>query len=162
MKHPLFQQQLVRGLPDIDYHSDALCGACQKGKIVKTSFKSKDIVSTSRPLELLHVDLFGPVSTASIYGSKYGLVIVDDYSRWSWVKFLKSKDDSYDVFSKFCIQIQSEKELKILKVRSEKLLRLLSNQKTLFLLLDLWNYSILIYLDQLALHPYMGVNMEWL
>jgi len=47
------------------------------------------------------------------------LVIVDDYSRWSWVKFLKSKDDSYDVFSKFCIQIQSEKELKILKVRSD-------------------------------------------
>jgi len=86
--------QLVRGLPDIDYHSDALCGACQKGKIVKTSFKSKDIVSASRPLELLHIDLFGPVSTASIYGSKYGLIIVDDYSRWSWVMFLKSKDDS--------------------------------------------------------------------
>jgi len=93
--------QLVRGLPDIDYHSDTLCGACQKGKIVKTSFKSKDIVSTSRPLELLHIDLFGPVSTASLYGSKYGLVIVDDYSRWSWVKFLKSKYDSYDVFRTF-------------------------------------------------------------
>jgi len=115
----LSKLQLVKGLPDIDYHSDALCGACQKGKIVKTSFKSKDIVSTSRPLELLHIDLFGPVSTASICGSKYGLVIVDDYSRWSWVKFLKSKDDSYDVFSKFCIQVQSEKELKILKVRSD-------------------------------------------
>ena len=86
-----------------------------EGKIVKTSFKSKDIVSTSRPLELLHIDLFGPVSTASIYGSKYGMVIVDDYNRWSWVKFLKSKDDSYDVFSKFCIQIQSEKELKNFK-----------------------------------------------
>jgi len=64
----LSKLQLVRGLPDIDYHSDTLCGACQKGKIVKNSFKSKDIVSTSRPLELLHIDLFGPVSTASIYG----------------------------------------------------------------------------------------------
>jgi len=115
----LSKLQLVRGLPNIDYHSDALCGACQKGKIVKTSFKSKDIVSTSRPLVLLHIDLIGPVSTASIYGSKYGLVIVDDYSRWSWVKFLKSKDDSYDVFRKFCIQVQSEKDLKILKVRSD-------------------------------------------
>jgi len=59
----LSKLQLVRGLPDIDYHSDALCGACQKGKSVKTSFKSKDIVSTSRPLELLHIDLFRPVST---------------------------------------------------------------------------------------------------
>ena len=47
------------------------------------------------------------------------MVIVDDYSRWSWVKFLKSKDDSYDVIRNFCIQIQSEKELKILKVRSD-------------------------------------------
>jgi len=115
----LSKLQLVIGLPDIDYQSDALSGACQKGKIVKTSFKYKDIVSTSRPLELLHIDLFGPVSTASIYRSKYGLVIVDDYNRWSWVKFLKSKDDSYDVLSKFCIQVQSEKELKILKVRSD-------------------------------------------
>jgi hypothetical protein len=111
--------QLVKGLPDIDYHSDVLCGACQKGKIVKSSFKTKDIVSTSRPLELLHIDLFGPVSTASFYGSKYGLVIVDDYSRWTWVKFLKSKDVACAVFSNFCTQIQSEKEMKILKVRSE-------------------------------------------
>jgi len=44
-----------------------------EGKIVKTSFKTKDIVSTSRPLELLHIDLFGPINTAFIYGSKYGL-----------------------------------------------------------------------------------------
>jgi len=77
----LSKLQLVRGLPNIDYHSDALCGACQKGKIVKSSFKTKDIVSTSRPLELLHIDLFGSVNTASLYGSKYGLVIVDEYNR---------------------------------------------------------------------------------
>ena len=77
----LSKSQLVRGLLDIDYHSDALCGVCKRGKIVKTSFKSKDIVSTSRPIELLHIDLFGSVSIASIYGSRYGLIIVDDYSR---------------------------------------------------------------------------------
>jgi len=77
----LSKLQLVKVLPNIDYHSDALCGACQKGKIVKSSFKTKDIISTFRPLELLQIDLFGPVNTASLYGSKYGLVIVDDYSR---------------------------------------------------------------------------------
>jgi len=77
----LSKLQLVKGLPNIDYHLGALCGACQKGKIVKSSFKTKDIVSTSIPLELLHIDLFGPVNTASLYGSKYGLVIIDDYSR---------------------------------------------------------------------------------
>jgi len=111
--------QLVKGLPNIDYHSDPLCGACQKGKIVKSSFKTKDTVSTSKPLELLYIDLFGPVNTASLYGSKYGLVIVDDYCRWTWVKFLRSKDNAYDVFSNFCTQIQSEKEMKISKVRSD-------------------------------------------
>jgi len=104
----LSKLQLFKGLPDIDYHSDALCGACQKGKIVETSFKSKDIVSTSRPLELLHIDLFGPVTTESLYRSKYGLVIVDDYNRWTWVKFLRSKDCAYDVFSSFYTQIQCE------------------------------------------------------
>jgi len=76
-------------------------------------------LSTSRPLELLHIDLFGPVNIASLYGSKYGLVIVDDYSRWTWVKFLRSKDNAYDVFSNFCTQIQSEKEMNILRVRSD-------------------------------------------
>jgi len=86
---------------------------------VKSSFKAKDIVSTSRTLELLHIDLFGPINTASLYGSKYGLVIVDDYNRWTWVKFLRSKDNAYDVFNNFCTQIQSEKEMNILKVRSD-------------------------------------------
>jgi len=77
---------------------------------VKSSFKIKDIVSTSRPLELLHIDLIGPVNTASLYGSKYGLVIVDDHSRWTWVKFQRSKDNVYDIFSSLCTQIQSEKK----------------------------------------------------
>ena len=98
----LSKLQLVKGLPNIDYHSDALCGACLKGKILKSSFKTKDIVSTSRPLKLLHIDLFGPLSTASLYGSKYGLLIVNDYNRFTWVKFLRSKDNAYDVLSNFC------------------------------------------------------------
>ncbi|KAK2374267.1 putative mitochondrial protein [Trifolium repens] len=115
----LSKLSLVKGLPNLNYHSDALCGPCQIGKISKTSFKPKNIVSTSRPLELLHIDLFGPVSTASINGKKYGLVIVDDYSRWIWVKFLRVKDDAYDVFTIFCTQVQNEKSLKILKIRSD-------------------------------------------
>jgi transposase InsO family protein len=115
----LSKLNLVKGLPNINYHSDALCGPCQIGKISKTSFKPKNIVSTSRPLELLHIDLFGPVSTTSINGKKYGFVIVDDYSRWTWVKFLRVKDDAYDLFNIFFTQIQSEKDLRILKVISD-------------------------------------------
>src|SRR3954469_14063072 len=90
-----------------------------EGKVLQTCFKSKNVVSSSRPLELLHIDLFGPVKTASVRGKKYGLVIVDDYSRWTWVKFLKHKDESHSVFLEFCTQIQSEKEWKIIKVRSD-------------------------------------------
>ncbi|CAJ2654631.1 unnamed protein product [Trifolium pratense] len=115
----LSKLDLVRGLPKIKYHSNTLCGSCQKGKITKSSFKPKNIVSTSRPLELLHIDLFGPVNTASINGKKYGLVIVDDYSRWTWVKFLRTKNEAYDEFSIFCKQIQNEKGYTILKVRSD-------------------------------------------
>lgn len=54
---------LVRGLPNMRFASDALCEACQKGKFSTTYFKDKNVISTSRNLELLHIDLFGPVKT---------------------------------------------------------------------------------------------------
>jgi len=56
--------------------------------------------------------LFGPICTASINGRTYGLVIVDDYNIWTWVNFLRTKDNAYDMFNNFCTQVQSEKELK--------------------------------------------------
>lgn len=65
----------------------------KEGRLTKTYFKSNNIISTSRPLESLPVDLFGPIGTPSINGKKYGLVIVNDYRRWTWVKFLRSKDE---------------------------------------------------------------------
>ena len=111
--------ELVRGLPKLKFTSDALCEACQKGNFSKTSFKAKNVVSTSITLEIMHIDLFGPVKTASINGKKYGLVIVDDYSRWTWVKFLKHKDESHSVFTTFCTLVQNETSLNIVKVRSD-------------------------------------------
>jgi hypothetical protein len=59
------------------------CAACQAGKQVGTSHPSKNVMMTSRPLELLYMDLFGLVAYLSIGGSKYGLVIVVDYSRFT-------------------------------------------------------------------------------
>ena len=96
---------LVRGLPNLKFSSDSIYEAYHKGKFSKTSFKVKNVISTSRPLELLHIDLFGPVKTASVNGKKYGLVIIDDYNRWTWVKFLRHKDESHAVFSTFCSQV---------------------------------------------------------
>lgn len=92
---------LVRGLPNLKFSSDALYEACQKDMFPKTSFKAKNFISTFMPLELMHINLFGPVKTAFVNGKKYGLVIVDDYSRWTWIKFLKHKDESHSMFSTF-------------------------------------------------------------
>ena len=113
------QLDLVRGLPKINFEKDKICEACARGKQVKSSFKSNNIVSTKRPLELLHIDLFGPVRTASLAGKQYGFVIVDDYSRYTWVLFLKHKDEAFEAFVKFCNLVQNEKESNIISVRSD-------------------------------------------
>ncbi|RDY14801.1 hypothetical protein CR513_00065, partial [Mucuna pruriens] len=80
-----------------------------QGKQIIGSFRSKNIVSTSRPLELLHIDLFGPTITVSLGGKHYGLVVIDDYSRWTWVIFLAHKDESFKVFSIFYKRVQNDK-----------------------------------------------------
>ena len=103
----------------MSYKDDLLCEACQKGKQIKNSFTSKIIIFTSRPLQLLHLDLFGPTRTVSTSGKRYGLVIVDNYSRWTWVMFLNHKDESFDIFFKFCKRVQNEKEVCITSIRSD-------------------------------------------
>nr|KYP36277.1 Copia protein [Cajanus cajan] len=74
----LKKHNLVRGLPNLVHQTNNVCEACQNGKQIKSSFQSKNHVSTSRPLELLHIDLFGPTRTIFVSGKRYGLVIVDD------------------------------------------------------------------------------------
>jgi len=75
------------------------------------SFKPKKVVSTSKPLELLHLDLFGPSRTRSLDGNYYGFVIVDDFSRFTWTLFLSRKDDTFDAFIKFANKIQNQLSL---------------------------------------------------
>ena len=79
----LVKNDLVIRLPKLKFDKDKICNACQFGKQVRNSFKSKNLVSTSRPLELLHVDLFGPMDVLNMGGKSYGLIIVDDYSRFT-------------------------------------------------------------------------------
>ena len=76
-------------------------------------------MSTSRPLELLHMDLFGPTTYRSIGGNCYCLVVVDDYSRYTWVFFLHDKADTFDIFKKFVTRAENEFDLKVKKVRSD-------------------------------------------
>ncbi|KAK1678648.1 hypothetical protein QYE76_039496 [Lolium multiflorum] len=88
------------------HDEDRVCSACVAGKQLKKRHPIKSIVTTSRPLELLHLDLFGPSHYDTLGGSKYGLVIVDDYSRYSWVFLLKSKDETHREFIIFAKKAQ--------------------------------------------------------
>ena len=65
-----------------------ICGLCQLGKRTKSIHPKVNVVATSRPLELLHVDLIGPMRTESMGGKRYIMVVVDDFSRYSWMEFL--------------------------------------------------------------------------
>ena len=70
----LISKDLVKGMPKLNINLDHVCGICQLGKQIRESFKSKNIVSTTRTLELLHMDLLGPTRTTSLGGKKYALV----------------------------------------------------------------------------------------
>jgi hypothetical protein len=106
------------GLTDVCFKKDKPCAACQAGKQVGTTHQSKNVMTTSRPLELLHMDLFEPVAYLSIGGSKYGLVIVDEFSRFTWVFFLQDKSETQGTLKCFLGRAQNEFELKVKKIRS--------------------------------------------
>ena len=76
------------------------------------------MVATSRPLELLHVDLMGPTRIESMGGKRYIMVVVDDFSRNSWVKFLIEKLEACDKIERLCKRLQNEKGIPIVKIRS--------------------------------------------
>jgi hypothetical protein len=86
--HKLLKGEHILGLTNVHFEKDRICSACQAGKQVGTHHPHKKIMTTDRPLELLHMDLFDPIAYISISGSKYCLEIVDDYSRFTWVFFL--------------------------------------------------------------------------
>nr|GEU73147.1 hypothetical protein [Tanacetum cinerariifolium] len=100
------RQGLVRGLPKLKFEKDHLCSACAMGKSKKKSHKPKSKDTNQEELYLLHMDLCGPIRVEPINGKKYILVIVDDYSRFTWVKFLRSKDGAPDFIIKFLKMIQ--------------------------------------------------------
>ncbi|KAK1687097.1 hypothetical protein QYE76_047945 [Lolium multiflorum] len=102
-----------------DNSKGKVLGACVAGKQLKKKHPIKSIVTTSRPLELLHLDLFGPSHYDTLGGSKYGLVIVDDYSRYSWVFLLKSKDETHREFITFAKKAQRTYESEIKTIRTD-------------------------------------------
>ena len=115
----LVRLNLVRGIPQIKFEKDHICDTCQHGKQFRESHPSISDMTTSKPLELMHLDLFGPTQVASIGGMKYCFVIVDDYSRFTWVFFLTHKSEVCDIFKAFSKRVENERSLSIVTIHSD-------------------------------------------
>ena len=115
----LVKRELVRGLPDMEFCKKGLCEACEKGKSKKASHRSKEMTSITEPLQLLHMDLFGPVNVMSLSRKRYALVIVDDFTKYTWVMFLNSKEKTPKIIINHIKKIELEANLPVRKIRSD-------------------------------------------
>src|SRR3954469_16771744 len=109
----------VLGIEEIRFTKDRLCGACEAGKMTKAKHLAKTIMTTTRPLELIHMNLFGPPKYSSFGGNCYGLVIVDDFSRYTWVHVLTFKSETQAVFKRFAKHVMNNYILTINHIRSD-------------------------------------------
>jgi transposase InsO family protein len=110
---------MITGLKNVTFDKNKLCSACQAGKQVIIHHPLKTMLSTSKPLELLHMDLFGPTSYKSICRNLYCLVIVDDYSRYTWTLFLGDKSKTPEIFKTFARRAQREYNSPIVKIQND-------------------------------------------
>nr|GEV03098.1 hypothetical protein [Tanacetum cinerariifolium] len=115
----LVRHNLVRGLPSKCFEKEHTRSACLKGKQHKASCKSKLVNSVTKPLHTLHIDLFGPTSVSSISYKWYCLVVTDDFSRFTWTFFLKTKDETSGILRKFLTEIENLKDLKVKIIRCD-------------------------------------------
>ncbi|GJZ94996.1 putative ribonuclease H-like domain-containing protein [Tanacetum coccineum] len=115
----LARHGLVRGLPKLKFEKDHLCSACALGKSSKKPHKPKSEDTNQEKLYLLHMDLCGPMRVASVSGKKYILVIVDDYSRFTWVKCLRSKDEAPAFIINFLKMIQVRLKETVRRIRTD-------------------------------------------
>ncbi|KAA0035400.1 gag-pol polyprotein [Cucumis melo var. makuwa] len=115
----IIRNEAVVGIPSLDINGKFFWGDCQVGKKTKTSHRSLKECYTIRVLELLHLYLMGPMQTESLGEKKYVLVVVDYYSRFTWVWFLKGKSDTVKLCISLCLNLQREKRQKIIRIRSD-------------------------------------------
>ncbi|GKD36516.1 retrovirus-related pol polyprotein from transposon TNT 1-94, partial [Tanacetum coccineum] len=115
----LAKDGLARGIPKLKFQKDHLCSECTLGKSKKSSYQPKAEDTNQEKLYLLHMDLCGPMRVESINGKKYILVIVDDYSRFTWVRFLRSKDETPNAIIKYIKNIQVHLNVTVRNVRTD-------------------------------------------
>ncbi|KAJ9544387.1 hypothetical protein OSB04_024094 [Centaurea solstitialis] len=115
----LVKERLVSGIPMIKFEPDQMCSGCAQGKMKRVSHPPKPEQGSKSPLSLIHMDLCGPMKTVSLAGRKYVLVIVDDYSRYTWTRFLKTKDETSILIINFIKAVQVQLKLPVQTVRSD-------------------------------------------
>nr|GFB08382.1 retrovirus-related Pol polyprotein from transposon TNT 1-94 [Tanacetum cinerariifolium] len=115
----LVKNNLVQDLPKMKFEKDHLFSACEQGKIHQKHHKSKTAFASNKPLYLLHMDLCGPMRVQSINGKRYVLVVVDDYSRYTWVFFLYYKDEASYVIISFIKKTEVNLQLQVQRVRTD-------------------------------------------
>ena len=113
------KHESVLGIPKLSRVSNVVCGPCQLGKQTKAKHPSTQTSATSRLLELLHLDLMDPTRTESLGGKRYIMVVVDDFTRYTWVILLRSKSNAPKHIEVLCTRLNNEKSLKIDQIQSD-------------------------------------------
>jgi hypothetical protein len=112
-------KDIVKGLPKMEKTEKGIYALCQLGKQTRAAHKKTSGILTSKNLELLHMDLMGPTRTASLAGKRYILVIVDDFSRYTWAIPIREKSDAFDTTQHLFKKIQVEQNCQIVRIRSD-------------------------------------------
>ena len=112
-------KKLVEGLPPINM-SRKLCRNCITGKHHKTPFPILSSFRATKPLELIHAGICGPISPPTLGGSRYFVLIIDDFSRLTWVAMLHCKFDAFEAFKHFKKLAEIEKGMKIKTLKSDR------------------------------------------
>ena len=115
----LSDKGMVKGLPSIN-HPDQFCEGCLLGKHFRKSFPRETTTRASKPLELIHTDVCGPIDPFSLGKNRYFLLFIDDFSRKTWVYFLKQKSKVYNVFKKFKALVEKQSGYDIKAMRSDR------------------------------------------
>ncbi|GJX06422.1 retrovirus-related pol polyprotein from transposon TNT 1-94 [Tanacetum coccineum] len=126
----LSKNDIVNGLPEFKCVKDHLCLSCEMGKAKRSTFKTKIVPSSKGQLHLFHMDLCGPMRVESIIGKKYILVIIDDYLRYTWTQFMRSKDETPKVRIDFLKMIQRGLQTQVISVRTDRGIKF--SNKTLY------------------------------
>ena len=113
------KNEVVRDFPKIVKPLNSACRHCQHGKQTRASFKTKEHM-TSHLLEMVHTDLCGPTRTKILQGEYYCMLLIDDYTRMTWVTFLKEKSEAFEKFKIFKAMVKNETYMKIKCLKSVK------------------------------------------